>query len=225
MFQGFSDKTVDFMWGIRFNNEKPWFEAHKEEYLTHFYNPMKDLNAQVYEAIHEKYPKLDLVYRVSRIYRDARRLQGRGPYKDCLWWSIERPSEDWTGDPVFWFELGPEGYTYGLGYYYARPITMLKFRARLDKDPKPFEKLVKNFNKQSDFIFDGQSYKKPKGDPGELLRDWYNSRGFSLVCRRKHDKLLYTPDLAQALVDGYDSLMPFYQYLITLNGDPDPREA
>ena len=27
MFQGFSDKTIDFMWGIRFNNEKTWFEA------------------------------------------------------------------------------------------------------------------------------------------------------------------------------------------------------
>ena len=158
MFQGFSDKTVDFMWGIRFNNEKPWFEAHKQEYLDYFYNPMKDLNAQVYESIHEKYPKLDLIHKVSRIYRDARRLRGRGPYKDCLWWSIERPSEDWTGDPVFWFELGPEGYTYGLGYYYARPVTMLKLRTRLDNDPKPFEQMVKNFNKQSEFVFDGQFY-------------------------------------------------------------------
>ena len=32
MFQGFSQETVDFMWGIRFNNEKSWFEAHKADY-------------------------------------------------------------------------------------------------------------------------------------------------------------------------------------------------
>ncbi|NCB63157.1 MAG: DUF2461 domain-containing protein [Clostridia bacterium] len=223
MFQGFSDKTVDFMWGIRFNNEKPWFEAHKEDYLTYFYNPMKDLNAQVYEAIHEKYPKLDLVHKVSRIYRDARRLRGRGPYKDRLWFSLERPSEDWSGDPVFWFELQPEGYTYGLGYYYARPVTMLKFRKRLDTDPKPFEKLVKKFNRQSAFVLDSEGYKKPKGDPGALLYDWYNSRGFSLTSEHKHDKLLYSPELADRLIDAYDSLMPFYQYLISLDSDPDPR--
>ena len=43
MFQGFSEQTVDFMWGIRFNNERAWFEAHKAEYLEHFYNPMKEL--------------------------------------------------------------------------------------------------------------------------------------------------------------------------------------
>ena len=29
MFEGFSQQTVDFMWCIRFNNERPWFEAHK----------------------------------------------------------------------------------------------------------------------------------------------------------------------------------------------------
>ena len=30
MFIGFTDETVDFMWGIRFNNERTWVEAHKE---------------------------------------------------------------------------------------------------------------------------------------------------------------------------------------------------
>ncbi|MCI6255072.1 MAG: DUF2461 domain-containing protein, partial [Clostridiales bacterium] len=49
MFQGFSDATVDFMWGIRFNNERAWFEAHKAEYLEHFYNPMKELAREVYD--------------------------------------------------------------------------------------------------------------------------------------------------------------------------------
>ena len=37
MFTGFTDATVDFMWGIRFNNERAWFEAHKEDYLQSFY--------------------------------------------------------------------------------------------------------------------------------------------------------------------------------------------
>ena len=27
MFQGYSQETVDFMWGIRFNNERGWFPA------------------------------------------------------------------------------------------------------------------------------------------------------------------------------------------------------
>ena len=47
MFTGFTDETVDFMWGIRFNNERTWFEAHKETYLTQFYQPMRELGDEL----------------------------------------------------------------------------------------------------------------------------------------------------------------------------------
>ena len=48
MFTGFTDETVDFMWGIRFNNERTWFEAHKETYLKAFYEPMRALGDEMY---------------------------------------------------------------------------------------------------------------------------------------------------------------------------------
>ena len=44
------------MWGIRFNNEKGWFEAHKEEYLTTFQRPMKALADEVYVAFTDRIP-------------------------------------------------------------------------------------------------------------------------------------------------------------------------
>lgn len=224
MFLGFPDAAIDFLWGIRFNNERPWFEAHKSEYLQNVYEPMKALSRQVYEVMNASYPELGLICKVSRIYRDARRLYGRGPYKDHLWWSMEQPAEEWTSRPVFWFELAPEGYTYGLGYYAARPLTMAKFRARLDREPKPFEKMVRAFHKQGRFSLDNEMYKRPKGDPGKLLFDWYNSKNLSLSCTHAPDALLRSPALAEELLDGYRELLPFYRYFSTLDGDPDPRE-
>ena len=80
MFQGFSQGAIDFLWGIRFNNERGWFLAHKEEFLTLVDAPMRELAAQVSQAMTEEFPKLGLELKVSRIYRDARRLFGRGPY-------------------------------------------------------------------------------------------------------------------------------------------------
>ena len=35
MFQGFSEETIQFLWGVTLNNERSWFQAHKQEYLTH----------------------------------------------------------------------------------------------------------------------------------------------------------------------------------------------
>lgn len=168
MFTGFTDETVDFMWGIRFNNERAWFEAHKEIYLTHFYQPMRELGDELYDYIAAKRPDLGLIRKVTRIYRDVRRLHGRGPYKESLWFSIEQPSEEWTAHPTFWFELMPEGWTCGMGYYMPKPLTMAKLRARIDRDPKPLERLARRLER-SEFRLEGAEYKRTKGDPGGLL--------------------------------------------------------
>ena len=74
MFTGFTQETVDFMWGLRFNNEKSWFEAHREEFQRSLNEPMKALCDDIFAALDGEYPELGLRHKVSRIYRDARRL-------------------------------------------------------------------------------------------------------------------------------------------------------
>lgn len=225
MFNGFSDETVDFMWGIRFNNEKAWFEAHKDEYLTYFYRPMKELGDELYDWFHAKRPELPLVGKVARIYRDARRLHGRGPYKDNLWLSVEQPVEDWTAAPTFWFELGPEGWGYGLGYYMVRPVTMARLRARMEHDPQAMERLTRKLNRQEEFALTGEEYKRPKpGAPSGLLEPWYRKKGFSLVHEEGLGEVLFSRDLVARLEAGYEFLLPYYDYFTTLDDDPDPRQ-
>lgn len=225
MFNGFTDETVDFMWSIRFNNEKTWFEAHKDEYLTHFYRPMKSLGDELYDWFHEKRPELPLVGKVSRIYRDARRLHGKGPYKDNLWLSVERPVEDWTAAPTFWFELGPEGWSYGLGYYMVRPVTLARLRARMEHDPRMMETLTRKLAGQKEFALSGEEYKHPKpGAPSELLEPWYRKKGFSLVHEEPLGEVLFSRDLVERLEAGFDFLLPYYDYFNTLDDDPDPRQ-
>ena len=46
MFQGYTQETVDFMWGIRFNNERTWFMEHKEQYQKHLLEPTRALAEQ-----------------------------------------------------------------------------------------------------------------------------------------------------------------------------------
>ena len=53
MFQGFTQETVDFMWGIRFNNERGWFLEHKEDYQKHLLEPVKALGEDIYKGVQE----------------------------------------------------------------------------------------------------------------------------------------------------------------------------
>ena len=43
MFEGFSPETVDFLWGIRMNNNREWFTENKKNYVNYLYEPMKAL--------------------------------------------------------------------------------------------------------------------------------------------------------------------------------------
>jgi len=169
MFQGFTQRTVDFMWGIRFNNQRDWFMSHKEDYQNDFLAPVKELGQQVYDGLHEKYPDEPLILKVSRIYRDARRLHGRGPYKDHLWWCIRTGGEDWTGRPTFWFELGPDYYSYGLGFWAPKAALLEAYRKEIDRDPAAFTALVQRFNKQKDLTLQGEEYKKAQGRCGRTF--------------------------------------------------------
>jgi len=47
MFTGFSDATIDFLWELRFHNERPWFLEHKQVFLDTLDRPMKALAADM----------------------------------------------------------------------------------------------------------------------------------------------------------------------------------
>jgi len=223
MFNGFSQETIDFMWKIRLNNEKHWFDENKDEFIRVFQNPMKALGSEVFDHMNQKYPKYDFKLKVSRIYRDARRVKDGRPYRDNMWFTIEKPSEEWTSTPVFWFELAIEGWSYGLGYYAAKAVTMAKLRARIDNATEKFENLITLLDNQSEFIPEGEEYNRKKKAPTEKTKSWYNYKNVSLIHRQENGEELYSGELKDRIISGYKFLMPFYDYFITLDSDPDPR--
>ncbi len=223
MFQGFSQNAVDFLWGVSFNNNREWFTLHKQEYLDFVDRPLRALSQQLYEAMDAAYPKLALRPQVSRIYRDARRLHGRGPYKDHLWLVIERPNEEHVGRPAFYFEIAPNYFSYGCGFWDMRPETAAKLRARIDRDPKPLAKIARQIGK-SRFTLFGEEYKRPKGDVGALLNPWYNRKNIGVSFDDNCEGVLFTPQLFDEILEGFRLLMPFYQYFDSLPGDPAPEE-
>ena len=223
MFEGYTQGTIDFLWGLRLNNERSWFLEHKAEFLETVDAPTRALAAQLTEAMTGEFPKLELECKVSRIYRDARRLFGRGPYKDHLWFSLRKPGEHDSAIPCFFFEVAPERYSYGMGCWDPTPLTMAKLRARIDRDPKPVEKLARQVERRGEFTLEGELYKRPKGDPGPLLYPWYNRRQLSLCRDCNCEGLFFSPELAGQVLEGWRSLVPHYQFLRSLAGDPAPE--
>lgn len=215
MFTGFTQDTIDFMWSIRLNNNRAWFEAHKDEFKLYFQTPMQDLGREVYDRLAAGCKERGFVHKLSRIYRDARRVRDGRPYRDNLWFSIEKPymeKEESGGILTFWFDLNPEGWSYGLGYYAAKAATMEKLRARIDADPKAFEKLVDLLGSRDEFKLEGPGYARAKQAPTPKTQEWYNKKSFSLIHYGEINGELFAREFADRLVCGYEFLMPFYDY-------------
>jgi uncharacterized protein (TIGR02453 family) len=215
MFEGFSQKTVDFMWNIRLNNNKPWFEEHKDEFKRDFQAPMKELGQEVFARITADYGERGFIHKLSRIYKDARRVHDGCLYRDNLWFSLEKPyaeKEESNGILTFWFDLNPESWSYGLGYYAAKAATMENLRTRINGNPKEFEKLIDLMNGQNEFKLDGPEYARQKQAPTPKTQEWYNKKSFSLIHFGETNDELFSRNFANRLVNGYKYLMPSYDY-------------
>ena len=211
-FEGYTQETLDFLWSIRFNNERSWFLAHKQDYEAHLLAPTRALGEQVYEALHAAFPKEPFLLKLSRIYRDARRLHGNGPYKDHLWFCVRAGGEDWTGRPTFYFEIGPDYYSYGMGFWAPKAALMEAYRKAVDEHPEVLEKLVKRFNKQAQFTLSGPEYARKKTAPSPLLAAWYNKKSINLQHDAAPDERMFSQELAQDIIEGFRTLMPLYKY-------------
>ncbi len=215
-FTGFCPQTVDLMWGLRLNNNKEWFLAHKPQYETLLHQPMKALGQQLLDAFAQARPDRCWRLHLSRIYRDARRLYGRGPMNDHLWLTVYADAEKESAVPAFYFSIHPEGYSYGLGCWTANHRLMNAFRRQAAQNPAPAEKLASAFARQEVFALEGELYCRPKQPSSPTLAPWVNRKAIHFDHSRPHGEAGFGPGLYDAMWEGFLYLMPYFDYFDAL---------
>lgn len=226
MFKGFTEKTPEFLLELAFNNERPWFAAHRDEFEEHVNGPMKALMRETVDSLNERYPDVGFEGHLSRIYRDARRLFGRGPFKDHLWMSVNSADVGRHG-PVFWFEISPRGCSYGAAWYEISPAGMAGFRSAIDANPARFARIAEDIAKIDGIWLYGEEYARPKGDLGETINPWYNRKSVGCGRERGFEGDMLSPELPEILAGEYARFMPLYDFLRELYrtvGDPVREE-
>ena len=211
-FQGFSPETFDFLWGIRFNNNREWFLAHKQDYITTLYEPMKSLGAALFEPL-QQVPGLG--YRVSRIYKDVRYAKG-DPYKDHLWICIRRESDSWSQAPTLFFELRPEEYSYGFVFWRPQAAVMERFRRDLAERPQTLLPMLETVERQSGCTVAGERYARHREAPNEAVERFYQLKNVCAYCTFPPDETLFSPQLADTVSNTLCALLPLNEYFQNL---------
>lgn len=209
MFEGFCPETVDFLWGIRMNNNREWFLEHKKDYVNYLYEPMKALGKDLFIPFMEKPGNL---LKVSRIYRDSR-LHHPLPYKESLWICIRQDVQWWGENGCLYFEIRPEGVTYGFVLWRPRPSTMEAIRQDIAANPKPFLKLIKDTEKATGVPITAGTYKRPKPCEDKKLERFFAWKG-CIACEITEEVSpeIFGPDLGIRAREFLEKLIPLYDY-------------
>ncbi len=209
MFQGFTPETFDFLWGIRMNNNRDWFMQHKQQYIDTLYEPMKALGRELFEPFVEKPGNL---LKVSRIYRDAR-LHHPDPYKESLWICIRQDVDWWAENPCLYFEVSPEGASYGFVNWKPKVSTLEDFRRDISARPEPFLELMAQTEAAAGMPITADLYKRPKQTQDPRLAPYFAWKGNIACCKETAPgDTLFTPGLAQEVRGFFEALIPFYDY-------------
>jgi uncharacterized protein (TIGR02453 family) len=209
MFQGFTPETVDFLWGIRLNNNREWFTANKKAYVDTLYEPMKALGKDLFQPFLEKSGD---VLKVSRIYRDAR-MHPPEPYKESLWICIRQDVEWWAENPCLYFEINPEGVDYGFFIWKPRTATMEAFRKYISAKPDEFLTMVREVEASVGQKITADCYKRPKPCDNPDLIPYFAWKG-QIGCTRHEEfsEATFGPELGERVREYFEKLIPLYDY-------------
>lgn len=220
-FEGFSPQTFTFLENLKVHNSKVWFETHRREYERYLLGPLRQLVMELGEfmltidAGFDIQPAINKT--ISRIYRDTRFSKDKSLFRANMWIVFKVPDPNWKARPAFFFEIFPEWYRYGMGFYTATPDSMAALWAEIDAESPSFSEVLGIYHNQEIFELAGQCYKR-RFDPQKPaeIQEWYQRRNIYLVSNHSLEEILYSGELVTELIAAFQLLGPIYHFFRNL---------
>lgn len=206
--------SLDFLQLLKANNNKPWFENNKPEYL-------KELNhiENFADALLHELSKTDVLETASgkksvyRIYRDIRFSKDKTPFKTFWGGSFTRATKERRGGYYFHLEKG-NSFLAG-GFWGPNAGDLKRIRSEFAHDPKPMQKILQSKSFVSTFgNLQGEQLKTaPKGfDINHEAIDLLRYKQF-LIIKRFTDKELLSPLFLEQALETFQNMKPFFDYM------------
>ena len=208
MFEGFSQEALEFLLGIRHNNNKEWFEPRKAVYTEKIYEPMKALGEELFAPFAETD---GMMYKVGRIYRD----ENFAPYlhyRDTMWIYVRYDAWYWSKTPTLYFELSPEGAEFGFRISKPEAAVMERFRSGLLEDSEPFINMVDELVEKYGLTVGGDEYKRKKPCSDPKLEPYFIKKGFSVYTKVSGAEELFAHKIADHAIEIFKALQPINDY-------------
>jgi len=222
LFDGFSEDTIKFLNNLKINNSKAWFEENKGNYQKYLLKPFQELanNLGPFMLSIDQDFYINPKKIISRINRDIRFSKDKSPYRYNMWITYKKMYKDWESKPSYFFEIFPDFYHYGMGFYKIPRGAMNELRRQIIEKDREFIRVNALYKKQKVFMMAGENYKRilDKSLSSNDLQEWYQRKNIYFVCKRQIDNHLFSKDLLTDLMFSFELIAPIYNYFSELGG-------
>jgi uncharacterized protein (TIGR02453 family) len=221
-FEGFAEPQAKFFKALAKNQNREWFQAHKEEFETGWNAPMKALLSELAVSLDKTYAHCDLDEpKVFRIFRDVRFSKDKSPYKTWIAGCIPtKRTAKITETPVaIYMHFGTENMI-AAGLYMMDGPTIARYRKAIADDARGKEvvKILAKLEKdgfRGDSMHDDVLKKVPKGfDPEHPRAELLRRKSLGVTFPALPKGLLASPKLLPWLTLHAKKAAPLVEWLV-----------
>lgn len=216
-FPGFPPQTLQFLRRLEKNNNREWFQAHKDDYETFVKAPMHELVTAVGADL-EKFAsgfQTDPKKAIYRIYRDIRFSNDKRPYKTHIAATFFPKGAEKHAAAGYYFHIAPKEIFLGGGVYMPGPRTLYAIRKRLSREAASYRKLTgaAAFKRLLGEVQGERLKRPPKGfSPDDPAVDLLLGKQFLAAAQLPPD-VAETPQLQTEVSKRFEALHPWIDWL------------
>jgi len=209
--------TLTFLKNLHTNNDRDWFNEHKDQYLLARENAEQFMDVLLYEmSKHDQFDTPSGKKSLYRVYKDVRFSNNKQPYNPWLSAYLRRAKPLLRGG--YYFRIMPGASRVTCGFSFPKPEDLYKIRMDISANYKHWKKLLNTKIMRDNFgaIIGEQVKTTPRGfssdDPAiELLRH----KQF-LFRRHFTDKEVLAPDFLLTVNKTCKVIRPLFDYMSEL---------
>jgi len=227
VFEGFSRELLEFLRGLERNNEKAWFDRHRDAYEAFYLEPAKAFARSIAVALPALGSDLRSEPRVNgsimRINRDVRFSKDKTPYKTALHFIFAGGDGPLKVNPAFYLRVAPASLGLGAGIFGFDPDQLARYRAAVvdARRGRALRTALEKVRKAGPYDLRAPDTKRvPKGFDADhrnalLLR----YRGCAAFGELPHPDELFTGRAVTWVIDRFRGLRPLHDWLVKALAD------
>jgi len=215
-----------FLRDLEANNNRDWFNEHKQTYLLAVREPLLQLIADFGPLLSAISPHFLAIPKANggslfRIYRDVRFSKNKDPYKTHAGIHFRHAAGKNAHAPGFYLHIKPGSVFIAMGLWQPEMAVLTNIRHSIAEDPEFWTSIITEEDFASTFKLEGESLKRPpKGfDADHRLIDEIKRKDFVGVCRITEKDAL-AQDFMFNLAETWGKSRRFMEFLTVAADQP-----